>query len=100
MVKLFNVQNYETESAANLPQPSTENQPSLSVPQIPSPDNPPWNNWAAIGTWIASIIFIAVLPLAFLLPYLSKQHLDFTNQEAVKNFALTDPTAVCCKYLP
>lgn len=88
------MQNRETNSAANFPQSSTENRSFAIVPQVPAPDNPPWNSLAAIGIWVASIIFIAVIPAVFLIPYLAKQHLNFANQEAVKNFALTDPTAV------
>lgn len=60
----------------------------------PTPDNPPWNNWAAFGVWIASVLFIVVFPGLVFLPYLAKQHIDFTNQAAIVEFAKTDPTAV------
>ena len=60
----------------------------------PTPDNPPWNSWAALGVWVASIAFIVVLSNIFLLPYLLKQKLDFTNQNALYEFAKNDPTAI------
>ncbi|HXG82406.1 MAG TPA: CPBP family intramembrane glutamic endopeptidase [Pyrinomonadaceae bacterium] len=60
----------------------------------PTPDNPPWNVWAAFGVWIASVLFIVVFPSLVFLPYLAKQQIDFTNKEAILEFAKTDPTAV------
>lgn len=68
-------------------------EPSASLPQ-PTPDNPPWNSWAALGVWAASIAFIVVLSNLSLLPYLLKQKLDFTNQDALYEFAKNDPTAL------
>lgn len=60
----------------------------------PTPDNPPWNNLAAFGLWIASVLFIVVFPGLVFLPYLAKQQIDFTNKDAILEFAKTDPTAV------
>lgn len=60
----------------------------------PTPDNPPWNNLASFGLWIASVLFIVVFPSLVFLPYLAKQQIDFTNKDAIVEFAKTDPTAV------
>lgn len=60
----------------------------------PAPDNPPWNNFAAFGVWLASILFIIIFPLLAFVPYLSKQHIDLTNKDAIAEFAKSDPTAV------
>lgn len=37
----------------------------------PSPDNPPWGSWAAIGVWVASVAFVIISPLIFVLPYIA-----------------------------
>lgn len=60
----------------------------------PTPDNPPWNNPAAFGLWIASVLFIVIFPSLVFLPYLAKQQINFTNRDAILEFAKTDPTAV------
>jgi membrane protease YdiL (CAAX protease family) len=60
----------------------------------PTPDNPPWNSWAALGVWVASVLFLMVFGGAFLLPYLMKQSLNFADSRAIEEFAKTDATAV------
>ena len=59
-----------------------------------SPDNPPWNGWTAFGVWFASVAFIVIFPLIFLMPYLIKQSIDFTNQAAIAEFVKSDKMAV------
>jgi membrane protease YdiL (CAAX protease family) len=60
---------------------------------FPTPDNPPWNGWTAVGVWLASIFAIFIFPLFFLLPYLVAQGTDFTDRS--KMLALDkDPTAI------
>ena len=61
---------------------------------LPTPNNPPWNGWTAFGVWFASIIFIIVLPNLFLTPYLFSKNLNTSDQSAVYEFLMTDPTAV------
>ena len=82
----------------NIPEYQTPNlQETIETPQSlihPTPDNPPWNGWAAFGVWVASVLFIVVFPNIFLLPYLMKQPLDFSNQASVLEFAQTDATAI------
>ncbi|MCY7376277.1 MAG: CPBP family intramembrane metalloprotease [Pyrinomonadaceae bacterium] len=86
--------NYESNEAENFPSPPIKK--DVLSPDSPpiSPDNPPWNSWTAFGVWAASVVFIIIFPNLFLLPYLTKQSVYFTNQAAVVEFAKNDPTAV------
>lgn len=60
----------------------------------PTPNNPPWNVPAAIGVWIASVLFILIIPGIFLLPYLASQNPPITGNEEFIEFAKTDPTSI------
>ncbi len=88
------MQNNQSNQSENFPSPPIKKDvlPSAAIPV--SPDNPPWNSWAAFGVWVASVFFIVIFPNIFLLPYLAKQNLDFSNQTALLEFAKTDATAV------
>lgn len=94
LVKLLLVQTSNPNNTENLPQAELNQEILLPDLQIPTPDNPPWNNWMAIGMWISSVVFIAVFQNLFLFPYLAKQNLDFVNQAALIEFVKTDPTAI------
>lgn len=59
-----------------------------------TPNNPPWGVLEAVGVWIASILFILVIPTLFLLPYLATLKLPITDNEQLIEFAKTDPTSV------
>lgn len=60
----------------------------------PTPDNPPWFSGIAILTWLASILFIAVFPALFFLPYLYGRLNEFADfSDAVEKLQF-DPTAV------
>lgn len=88
------MQNYETNNIENSSsQPISSDIFPADVPPV-SPDNPPWNSWAAVGVWAASVFFILIFPNLFLLPYLANQQIDFTDQSSMLAFAKTDPTAV------
>ncbi|HEY0428444.1 MAG TPA: CPBP family intramembrane glutamic endopeptidase [Pyrinomonadaceae bacterium] len=87
--------NYTAPPVRNFGEPNT----TTPVDIAPTPDNPPWNGWAAIGVWILSIVFIIVFPLIFILPYLANQKLDFADKAAVSNFVLSDKTAVILQLL-
>ena len=67
---------------------------------IPTPNNPPWNGWVAIGIWVLSVVFVALVPLIFVTPYAFKQGLDFSDKAALRNFMFTDPTAVILQLAP
>jgi len=94
LAKLFVVQNYELNEPDFYPQPPVKRD-ILPADALPiSPNNPPWNGWTALGVWVASVIFISVLQMLFLMPYLMRQPLDFSDKIGVMTFAKTDPTAI------
>jgi len=90
-VKLSFVQNFNEQPVENF---SEKQSLEILADENPTPDNPPWNSWAAFGVWLASVVFLIVLGNLFLLPYLLKQNLEFTNQQALIEFTKSDPTAV------
>lgn len=64
----------------------------------PTPDNPPWGGWAAMGVWAASIVFVVVFPMIFLSPYLISSGL-LGQREQLETIVKTDPTAVFLQIL-
>lgn len=60
----------------------------------PTPDNPPWNGWAAFGVWLASVVFIVVFPNLFLIPYVAQNNVDLTDQLKLLEFVKSDTTAI------
>lgn len=79
----------QAEFYASLPIPET---PPPNV--VPSPDNPPWASWEAIGLWVASVLFILIIPAIFLLPYLAMNGVQLTDSEALAEFAKTDSMSI------
>ncbi|MGB7203778.1 MAG: CPBP family intramembrane glutamic endopeptidase [Pyrinomonadaceae bacterium] len=79
----------QAEYYSNLPIPET---PQTNV--APSPDYPPWQSWEAIGVWIASVLFIVIIPAIFLLPYLAMNGVQLTDSEALVEFAKTDAMSI------
>ncbi len=63
------MQNYESNEAENFSSPPIKKDISASDLSPVSPDNPPWNSWTAIGVWLASILFISVVPVFLVIPY-------------------------------
>ena len=59
----------------------------------PTPDNPPWNSWAAVAVWILSVAFILILPSLVVGIYLVKSGVDFLNREEFEAFIKSDITA-------
>lgn len=88
LVKLSNVENQEP---INLEQQSKKM--SLSLSNF-SPNNPPWGIWSALGVWIASVLFIILFPNLLILPYLAKQTFNLADADKLKEFAMSDPTAI------
>jgi membrane protease YdiL (CAAX protease family) len=64
---------------------------SLSTP---TPDDPPWNTPAAIGIWLASVVFIVLLPNLILIPYLIAKQAPFQDPAQLTEFIFADPWAV------
>lgn len=79
----------QVEYYSSLPVPNT---PTTNL--APSPDDPPWHAWEAIGVWIASVMFIVVIPAIFLLPYLAMNGVQMTDSEALVEFAKTDAMSI------
>ena len=87
------MQNYEQPTHENLSQaPSPNEIEPVVVP--PSPNNPPWNGWIAFLVWLASVIFIAVLPIFFVFPYLIQQGMDLSDQAGLLAAMRNDPTVI------
>lgn len=90
--KLFFVQEEFTETndfPAPMPEDRLQNEDLLP----PTPNNPPWNSWVAVGVWIASIVFIAVLQALFLLIYAAQNREKLSGVENVSEFLKNDPGA-------
>lgn len=88
------MQEYETPISENHPSARLKTDLETSEMLPVSPDNPPWNGWTAFGVWAASVAFIIIFPNLFLLPYIANQQLNFSSQNAIIEFAKTDPTAI------
>lgn len=65
----------------------------------PTPDNPPWNSWIAVGLWLMSVLLIVIVPTMFLLPYAMSQTPPITDNQALVEFAKNDPTAIILRIL-
>ena len=65
-----------------------------------TPNNPPWNSWVALATWLLSVIFIVVVPSIFLFPYLLAQGIDLRDKQSLTDFVYSDPTAIVLQLAP
>jgi membrane protease YdiL (CAAX protease family) len=65
----------------------------VMIPTVPTPDNPPWGPWAALGVWLASVVFILFVPAFFLLPYLAT-HSESMDAAEITEFAKSDAVAI------
>ena len=59
-----------------------------------SPNNPPFNSGFAFLLWFLSVLFIVVVPLFFVIPYLIKTGISVNDREAMQKAVTTDPNAV------
>ncbi|MGH9948045.1 MAG: lysostaphin resistance A-like protein [Pyrinomonadaceae bacterium] len=71
--------------------------PSLKI--VPTPNDPPWNSWAAIGLWVFSVLMIMFVPAIFLVPYLVSSGVLKEGGERIAEFSISDPTAVVLQML-
>lgn len=60
----------------------------------PTPNNPPWNSWIALGLWIFSVLLIIFLPFIFVIPYAASQNVDMANAQTMTEFLTKSPTAI------
>jgi uncharacterized protein len=67
---------------------------------VPTPNNPPWNSWVAIGVWLLSVVFVVAVPLFFVLPYAASRGIEFSGQDVLREFLRSDPTAVILQLAP
>jgi hypothetical protein len=58
------------------------------------PDNPPWGLVAATLTWFSSVALLFLMSLLFVLPYLIPRMMKNNDAEALREFLLTDKTAI------
>ena len=70
--------------------------PPPSASSTFDPNNPPWTIFGAVGVWLASIFFIVLIPLLFVLPYAQQRQIRL---EALGDFAMTDKTAILLQVL-
>ena len=72
----------------------------LAGPQSPAPNDPPWNGWVAVGVWLLSILLIIFIPNLFVLPYVASQAISFSDPATLKQFLLSDKTAIILQLIP
>ena len=89
----------EIEDNLLYPAPAAAPQPSISIAAVPTPNNPSWGSLAAVGVWIASVLFILIVPTLFLLPYLATIKPPLIESAEIVEFAKTDPTAIFLQIL-
>ncbi len=71
-----------------------------STTNHPTPNDPPWGGWVAVGVWLISILLVIGVPMIFTAPYLLKMGLDVSDKSRLREFMLTDPTAVILQLAP
>ena len=53
-----------------------------------------------MGVWILSVIFILAVPVFFVVPYVVSRGLDYSDHDRLKEFLVTDQTAVILQLAP
>jgi membrane protease YdiL (CAAX protease family) len=74
--------------------PITPAESQAIVSHEPTPNDPPWGSWAAIGLWILSILLILIVPTLVLLPYLATRNPPITQPEQLIEYARSDPMSI------
>lgn len=78
---------------SGLPLPET---PPVREQNAPDPNNPPWGALEAFGVWVASVLFVLLLPAFIVLPHLLSLDADF---EQFGELAKNDPTSIFLQIL-
>ena len=89
--KLLSVKNFNEN---NLEEMGSREKNALESPHLYSPNNPPFNSGFAFLLWFLSVLFIAVVPIFFVIPYLIKIGIPVSDREAMQKAVMTDPNAV------
>jgi len=66
---------------------------------VPTPNDPPWNGWMALGVWLLSVLFILVFPLIFVLPYMLAQNVSLADKTQLAEFLTQDKTVILLQLL-
>ncbi len=77
-----------------MPQTAEPEKEIVQFEPFPTPDNPPWSSFVAVGVLIFSVFCIIVFQYIFVIPYLAKQTIDFSDAELLTEFLKTDPTSI------
>ncbi|MEP7037393.1 MAG: type II CAAX endopeptidase family protein [Acidobacteriota bacterium] len=91
LAKLFFVENINQEPVENY---SEVNPQTVFSNENPTPNNPPWSSLAAFFVWFASIAFIILVPILFVIPYLAQQPNLLSDRIKAAEFLQNDPTAL------
>lgn len=66
---------------------------------LPTPNNPPWNSLMAFLVWIASVLFIAIVPSIGLLIYLATQGVNLGDSAKLMDSIQSDPYSLLINIL-
>lgn len=99
--KLFRVQNQEIKNTddtdkINYDAPEWKELYEYEQAQsliLPTPNNPPWSSWMAIGFWVISVLSIIIFPVFFIIPYF------IVNRGVGAENMMNDPTAIILNVL-
>ncbi len=67
---------------------------ALENPHEFSPNNPPFNSGFAFLLWFSSVLFILVVPVFFVIPYLIYRGVSVNDQAAMQKAITDEPNAV------
>lgn len=84
----------EIEDDLLYPAPAAAPQPPILMAAVPTPSNPSWGSLEAVGVWIASVLFILIVPTLFLLTYLATLKPPIPERDQLIEFAKSDPTSI------
>lgn len=71
----------------------------IETKAFPTPNNPPWNGWIALGVWMLSIVFIFIFPVIFITPYFIAQKVDLADKARLAEIMTTDKAAILLQLL-
>lgn len=89
---LSNVENQEIQDYNEPLRVQLENLPTES-PKF-TPNNPPWNSLMAFLIWVASILFILVIPTIGIIVYVMTKGADLTDSNKLSESIQSDPNAI------